>query len=583
MVHWRAGESSPSAGADDALATWNSQTSEPRRSSSYSWLTQVGACQKKQADLRTVFDAYDEDKDGTLNRQELDAFLHSMDKHNITQEWLDTFLNSVNDAAIEDDFRRSPTHLPLAHEVDFEKFQLLFAEIMGMGDDHEAEARGSDELTVAKSVDHNKKKKLRASFHALDADGDGFLSRTEIRSLLKQVGKCNTEDEIERVFQSLDKSKDGDIQFEEFQHVHHVLMRSRTETSDIHHEVSVHDLHGSDLKRQVRHAVCTLTLYWIMTVIYGLSRRDWTVLDCTYFAFITFTTIGYGDLTFLQTANPDATNYNPDFTPTTFDKIFGGFYVFFGVAFMSTAIGVILDYAAQRQEQQTRQLKEVEQMTITLKRKSTFHLKSELRNVHLGCLRSVAVIVVTCVCGAGMMMTVDRREWTYAEAFYWACVTMTTVGYGDCVPTGPNAKFLTLCYAVMAYTVIANAMISLAGLRYETRRLRTTARVLQQFGAGLDHSALGHLTTCNEIRTLRTPAQIAQSAADPFVTRAEFVIWQLLQQGKLDMQQDVLPCLSVFDKLDSDSSGRLNKDDIEHRLHKLIYSHSTTKDIDRLL
>lgn len=41
------------------------------------------------------------------------------------------------------------------------------------------------------------------------------------------------------------------------------------------------------------------------------------------------------------------------------------------------------------------------------------------------------------------------------NSIYWACVTMTTVGYGDITPVTALGKFLSACVMLMGYTIIA--------------------------------------------------------------------------------------------------------------------------------
>lgn len=41
------------------------------------------------------------------------------------------------------------------------------------------------------------------------------------------------------------------------------------------------------------------------------------------------------------------------------------------------------------------------------------------------------------------------------NSIYWACVTMTTVGYGDITPVTALGKFLSACVMLIGYTIIA--------------------------------------------------------------------------------------------------------------------------------
>merc|ERR1719195_440793 len=63
---------------------------------------------------------------------------------------------------------------------------------------------------------------------------------------------------------------------------------------------------------------------------------------------------------------------------------------------------------------------------------------------------------------------------------------------------------------------------------------------------------------------------------DPHVLRSEFVLWQLMKQGKLKMD-DVAPCLATFDSLDTDGSGNLNQEDIDLFLKHQAEKHCAGK------
>ena len=41
------------------------------------------------------------------------------------------------------------------------------------------------------------------------------------------------------------------------------------------------------------------------------------------------------------------------------------------------------------------------------------------------------------------------------NSIYWACVTLTTVGYGDITPVTALGKFLSGCVMLIGYTIIA--------------------------------------------------------------------------------------------------------------------------------
>merc|ERR1712070_566786 len=61
-----------------------------------------------------------------------------------------------------------------------------------------------------------KVEKIKAKFHELDANGDGFLDYEELASLLRKGNPDLDEDEIKLLYESLDTHHDGRVDFHEF-------------------------------------------------------------------------------------------------------------------------------------------------------------------------------------------------------------------------------------------------------------------------------------------------------------------------------------------------------------------------------
>ena len=60
------------------------------------------------------------------------------------------------------------------------------------------------------------KEELRDAFKTLDADGDGFLSASELRNVLTSMGEPLTDKEVDEMLRSVDIDNDGKLNFEEF-------------------------------------------------------------------------------------------------------------------------------------------------------------------------------------------------------------------------------------------------------------------------------------------------------------------------------------------------------------------------------
>lgn len=61
----------------------------------------------------------------------------------------------------------------------------------------------------------------------------------------------------------------------------------------------------------------------------------------------------------------------------------------------------------------------------------------------------VEFICIFVILIVGMVGMIVIEGWNSSVAFYWAAVTICTVGYGDVVPTSNEGKIFTIFYAVI--------------------------------------------------------------------------------------------------------------------------------------
>lgn len=67
----------------------------------------------------------------------------------------------------------------------------------------------------------------------------------------------------------------------------------------------------------------------------------------------------------------------------------------------------------------------------------------------------------------GIIYYTQQEEWTFVNALYFVTVTLTTVGYGDLVPTTDGAKIFTCCFVLVGMFLVASALGVIAGLIIE--------------------------------------------------------------------------------------------------------------------
>ncbi|CAI4229409.1 unnamed protein product [Auanema sp. JU1783] len=130
-------------------------------------------------DLKTIFREFDLNGDGYIQKEELLSVMQRMGQ-SPTDDELEAMLN----AADKDQDGR----------IDFEEF-----------------------LTVAYA--NPLSLSLRAVFEELDVDGDGYITRSELRTAFQRMGHSLTDQDIKAIYKHVDSNNDGKINFKEFCHM----------------------------------------------------------------------------------------------------------------------------------------------------------------------------------------------------------------------------------------------------------------------------------------------------------------------------------------------------------------------------
>ena len=82
---------------------------------------------------------------------------------------------------------------------------------------------------------------------------------------------------------------------------------------------------------------------------------------------------------------------------------------------------------------------------------------------------SVAAIIVLSWIVIGTLIFHKLEDWTYAQSFYYSVTTLTTVGYGDFVPTTDYNRVVTALYMLIGVTITLGAF-GYIGSNYIARR-----------------------------------------------------------------------------------------------------------------
>ncbi len=138
---------------------------------------------------------------------------------------------------------------------------------------------------------------------------------------------------------------------------------------------------------------------------------------------------------------------------------------------------------------------------------------------------------------------------SFAEAFYYNIVTMSTVGYGDIYPTNPASRIFAMLLIVMGGAtflgVIANATEMLLVRREAQSRMRKVNMVLGVFFSEVGNKLLSMLSRCDSFidtdrETLLVQAQWKQEDFTGALKKLKNRRW------KIDIMQADLQSMHTF-------------------------------------
>jgi len=251
--------------------------------------------------------------------------------------------------------------------------------------------------------------------------------------------------------------------------------------------------------------------------------------DAIYLCMITFTTIGYGDL-----------------VPThALSKFFTCGFVFLNLLI----VGQLLDYVVeavveQRKKASQEYLENVfdKEESATDDERHNQWVSKEYMALYEALVRALSMISGTVAVGTLFFaFLVDNH--TIVDAIYLSCMTVSTVGYGDVVPTNQYARIFGCFFAVGGTLTFGSAVSGFIGALSEYRMLAKNEETL-------NNSVLDYETF------LKADADGSDS-----VSKEEFVLFRLSQMGVIPSNLRER-AEQQFDRMDADGSGDLTMEDI---------------------
>ncbi|KAK7794115.1 hypothetical protein R5R35_012607 [Gryllus longicercus] len=140
-------------------------------------------------DLRTAFGLLDRNRDGHVTAGELQFMLQNLGIH-----LKDEFVQQLLQAA-------SHTEDGLINETEFLQWVGRIQDLQDKGNSEDP-----DEIT----------KDLIAAFRVFDRDGNGYITKDELKTAMDMIGESVTEGDLNEMLSMADIDRDGRINYEEF-------------------------------------------------------------------------------------------------------------------------------------------------------------------------------------------------------------------------------------------------------------------------------------------------------------------------------------------------------------------------------
>lgn len=248
--------------------------------------------------------------------------------------------------------------------------------------------------------------------------------------------------------------------------------------------------------------IIALSIHLGVSLLLGKYLEGWSGLTSIYFAVVTLTTVGYGDVA----------------PSTQAGRLVTAFYILYGVFLIGWAISSLTSIMAQRIEnlrQQSEQKKQEGRRRIP-----------HMLNVVL----SIGFLLLI-----GVLFYCLGEDMDFIDSFYFAVVTLTTVGYGDIHVSDDKGKAFQIFYLTIGTVSMAKLIGDTIDHVLEAERQRHREAILRR------------RFTLNELFA-------ADADKSGTLTETEFVVYKFQQMG-LIKPQDLNQVLQQFANLDADNNG----------------------------
>ena len=285
----------------------------------------------------------------------------------------------------------------------------------------------------------------------------------------------------------------------------------------------------------------------IAAVAYSFIFEGWSIIDSLYFAVVTVTTVGYGDL-----------------RPTTSSsQAFTSFFALYGICIIAAGLGIIgqrlveqqQEVYGMRRERAKRRLvrifSSVGKSDETSASVINNHQYTGAADIEVGCMstlrdtltivRKVLPLVILVFSLATLIGWFEG--WSFGASIYYGIITTTSIGYGEITPSTPAMRLLAVFFIPASVAVIGQILGMIAGSRLKREARTAEKKFLRREMAYSDLEAM-------------------DDDGDGKVGESEFLAFMLVAMSRVE-KKTINEIRSLFRKLDADGSGTLDKEDLK--------------------
>jgi potassium channel subfamily K len=308
-------------------------------------------------------------------------------------------------------------------------------------------------------------------------------------------------------------------------------------------------------------------LYNIGSALLFSTWNGWSFVDSMYFASVTFTTCGYGDL----------------FPEGDTQQLITCVYILFGVIVLgSIVLDIVADHIVDTYEGTANEVKELQNEQFIHNIETNNNKKNNVTSQIAGgeeegdsdsegsfntarskfsttpglildesslpsifyefvdTLRTVIPLLLLIIGGA--ILIGYYEGWSIPTSIYYSIVTSTSVGYGDIVPETQRMKLFAIVYVPLSVALMAGIIGKITGVHLRRKALKDEYEFLNR-------------------EMTKTDFELMDEDNDGEVTYEEFLTFMLVSMGKVDME-DMNRMKDLYEKLDTNGDGSIQLDDL---------------------